>query len=153
MQSSLPHVCGSFNCSKRDLLSFLLHNNGGRGDCDREGVVYLDQCTLCKDRGLDSSYIGESSRSLYVRGKQHRTAIRTGQNHNAFTKHFQEFHRDQQTCENNLKFKIVRSYNRPMQRQVAEGVEIYNLKSTNIMNSKLDHYQPAINRTVFTNIL
>ena len=51
------------------------------------------------------------------------------------------------------KFKIVHTYKKPMERQVREGVEIYGAQVDILMNSKLDHYQPAIKSIVFTNQL
>ena len=60
--------CGRGNC--------MIHTTGGRGRCDRENVVYQGHCLACRDIGRKSVYVGESSRSGYVRGKQHIEAIR-----------------------------------------------------------------------------
>ena len=49
--------------------------------------------------------------------------------------------------------KVLKSYQRPLERQIAEGVIIHNLDADITMNSKLDHYQPAIRRVTFTNEL
>ena len=41
-----------------------------------------------------------------------------------------------------------------MERQIWEGVEIHNAygpHATILMNSKLDHYQPAVGRIVISN--
>ena len=52
-----------------------------------------------------------------------------------------------------FKIDILGNYSSALERQTTEGVEIYNNKSDIIMNSKLDHYQPAFNRVLFTNIM
>ena len=55
----------------------------------------------------------------------------------------------------NVKFKmdIVGTFQKPLERQVREGIEIFNADAKTLMNSKMDHYQPAIKRVVFTNQL
>ena len=69
---------------------------GGKGNCDRESVVYKGTCLTCRDH-RDHVYIGETSRSGYVSGKQHLEAIR-------------EYHR------NGTRFKMdIVKYLRPRQ--------------------------------------
>ena len=46
---------------------------------------------------------------------------------------------------------IVRGNKRPFDRQIWDGVEILGAKVDILMNSKLDHYQPAVCRVVVTN--
>ena len=36
-------------------------------------------------------------------------------------------------------------------KQICEGVEIHNASVDVLMNSKLDHYRPAVSRVVITN--
>ena len=52
-----------------------------------------------------------------------------------------------------FKIDILGNYSSALERQTTEGVEIYNNKSDIIMNPKLDHYLPAFNRVLFTNIM
>ena len=53
--------------------------------------------------------------------------------------------------------EVVKTFRKPLERQVREGIEIYgadvNTCTCILMNSKMDHYQPAIKRIVFTNQL
>ena len=44
-------------------------------------------------------------------------------------------------------------FKRPLDRQVREAVEIMGLDKENMLNSKLDHYKPAMRNVTFTNIL
>ena len=150
IRSIIPGLKEQDNCGRQDCI---IHVNGGKGQCDREGVVYRGQCITCKGREKTSVYIGESSRSGYVRGKQHLKAIREPNKHvnNAFSKHIKEIHEEEA---NLVQFKvdIIRSYDKPLESQVREGVEIFNNKSDIIMNSKLDYFQPGLRRVGFNNL-
>ena len=74
--------------AEADRYLFQSHTNR-RGD-------NLSYCLSCDDMmmGRSSAYIGESSRSGYVRGKQHLEAIEDHHIHqsNAFAKHIKEKH-------------------------------------------------------------
>ena len=70
-------------------------------------------------------------------------------NNNSFAKHKIEFHKGDQE---DVKFKVnvLKTFKRPMERQIYEGVAIHNAKVDLLMNSKLDHYQPAVGRVVIS---
>ena len=53
-----------------------------------------------------------------------------------------------------IKFQVdvVIGFKRPMCRQIWEGVEIHTAKTDVLMNSKLDHYLPAVGRMVVTHV-
>ena len=148
----LPQLQEHETCGRQECF---LHQNGGKGDCNREGVVYMGQCEVCRNQGIVSKYIGETSRSLFVRGKQHKAAIRQNNVNNAFRKHINEYHPNETRGNDIFRMKVLKSYQRPLERQIAEGVIIHNLHvdADITMNSKLDHYQPAITRVTFTNEL
>ena len=113
----------------------------------------MGSCVTCKERGKDAIYIGETGRSGYVRGKEHQSAIREPAKYkaNAFAKHIIEHHQGN----TNVKFKvdIIKCYQKPLERQVREGVEILGINADIIMNSKLDFIQPGIRRIAFEDIL
>ena len=46
---------------------------------------------------------------------------------------------------------LVKQFKKPLERQIWEGVEIHKANVDLLMNSKLDHYQPAVGRMVITN--
>ena len=104
--------------------------------------------------GTESVYYGESGRSGYQRGLSHVKAISNPKRHNenAFAKHINECHNGDRE---QVKFKVdvVRRFKRPLERQIWEGVEIHNAQANIQMNSKLDHYQPAVSRVIITNQL
>ena len=96
-------------------------------------------------------YIGESSRSGYMRGKKHLEAIRYHHKHqsNAFAKHIKEKHDGKIT---KFTMSMIKYPNTPLERQVREGIEIVRAGADFVLNSKLDHFQPAIRRVRFGGI-
>ena len=70
--------------------------------------------------------------------------------HNSFKQHMNKHH-PQKSLE--FKIEVINSYKSPLERQISEGVEIANMKCDIMLNSKLDHHQPASNRIIFTNQL
>ena len=148
----------------------IVHANGGKGDCNIEGVVYRGTCLTCKESGpsskpnvngeivriperqrrsVNSVYFGETSKSCFARGKQHLQCLENPESpsnrSNAFVRHREDFHRDE-TERVLYRVDVVKSFKRPLERQVWEGVEIHSSSAGVQMNSKLDHYQPAVGR-------
>ena len=102
--------------------------------------------------GTKARYYGETSRSIYVRGKQHLSALEKADQHkdNAFVNHRNNFHKGEEQ-EVRFKLSLVKKFKRPLERQVWEGVEIHKADVDIVMNSKLDHYQPAVGRMTIIN--
>ena len=73
--------------------------------------------------GENSVYVGESSRSRYVRGKQHLEAIMDHHKHqfNAFAKHVKEKHDGRET---KFRMNVLKYHKTPLELLVREGVEI-----------------------------
>ena len=171
LKSQLPGLQEKEECMNNKDTCFV-HKYGGKGNCRAEGVVYKGTCMTCDEKGPSSKvekdgtvkrlierkhgtksiYIGESSRSAYQRGLQHMYALKNPRNHanNAFCKHILEYHRGESHKDINFKVDVVKTFKRPMDRQIWEGVEIHGAKRDILMNSKLDHYQPAVGRIVIT---
>ena len=149
IRSMLPGLKEQNDCERQDCV---IHANGGKGQCNREGIVYRGQCVTCKEAGKQSIYIGESGRSGYVRGKQHKAAMNNPNRHqnNAFGKHIMEVHEGGTDVQ--FKVDVIRSYKKPLERQVREGVEIYNIDADIVMNSKIDYFQPGLRRLGFNNL-
>lgn len=151
IRSLLPGMQEEASCRRNDCI---VHANGGRGQCSREGAVYKGSCVTCKEeKSKDAVYIGETGRSGYARGKEHLTAIKKPVKYksNAFAKHILEHHAGNR----NVKFKvdIIKCYQKPLERQVREGVEILRMDADIAMNSKIDFIQPGIRRLAFADIL
>ena len=152
----------------------LMHLSGGQGDHSREGVVYRGDCLTClqegpgtypdPDRegevlrapsaapGTTSSYFGESAFSMLERGGEHHTAIQHPEKHheNAFANHTNTYHRDKQVEDVKYQVRCLYTCQKAMERQISEGVEIRNgeMEVDILMNSKMDHYAPAVGRMV-----
>ena len=148
LRTILPGMTKETNCGRVDCL---MHSMGSRGDCNVEGVVYRGTCKLCATNGKSAIYIGESGRSMYTRGKEHLIVIKNPNNHknNAFAKHSIEHHNSTET---QYKIDIIKSYKKPLERQVREGVEIIRMQADTVMNSKMDHIQPGIRRIAFSDL-
>ena len=150
----------------------VIHKSGDRGNCSTENIVYRGTCLTCKEkgisskpdsmgnivkvenspRGINSVYIGETSRTCFSRGKEHlesmRNPNRTSSRSNAFVRHREVYHEGDEESEVKFKFEVVKKFEKPLQRQVWEGVEIHSSGADILMNSKLDHYMPAVGRMV-----
>ena len=136
-----------------------------------ESIVYQAVCNTCQESGPSSRpqgeevvpvserkpgtvavYTGESCRSVFVRGKQHLSAIENPENHpdNAFVKHSTQYHAGE---EPSFKLSVTGSFPKPLERQIWEGVLIRRSEQEAdiVMNSKLDHYAPAVGKVVISN--
>ena len=69
---------------------------------------------------------------------------------NAFVKHALEYHAGEVP---QYKLSVMGSFPKPLERQVWEGVMIRRSEQEDgvLMNSKLDHYAPAVGRVVISN--
>ena len=56
--------------------------------CTTEGITYTLECQKCRREGIRRSYIEESSRSSYQRGKEHDKDIREGVLDHPMVQHF-----------------------------------------------------------------
>ena len=126
---------------------------GSYPDPDREGeVVLVGQAD--KRPGTKSSYWGETGRSILVRGAQHLDSLEKPEQHtdNAFVKHSKEYHNEQNVEDVKFKLTLVDTYAKAMEREVCEGVVIRRGEAEVdlVMNSKLDHYAPAVGRMVIS---
>ena len=88
---------------------------------------------------------------MRVRGAQHLEALEKPGSHpdNAFVRHKAEYHQGE---EDKVEFKLelIGHYEKPVERQVCEGIYIHTDPSDVVMNSKVDHFLPAVSRVTFT---
>ena len=114
---------------------------GKGGSCRKGNIQYQLECRLCPDTDR-TLYIGETSRNLYTRGKEH-TAKFEGEKEDSFMlKHQAEKHAGQHAVYDG---KVTGVYRDCLSRQVSEGVMIRrSAGDINIMNSKSEWHQPAL---------
>ena len=115
-----------------------------RQDCRKRNILYQSQCQVCKvDMDKDDKqevvvnkglYLGESSRSMYERAKEH-VRDREGREEDSHqVKHWLVDHADL-AAPPQFKFKILASFSDPLTRQIAEAVRIEEA-GEGILNSK-----------------
>lgn len=122
-------------CSKDDCL---VCSTGGSGPCSTTNVNYRIKCNEC-----DSTYIGETSRSTYTRGKEHLRALNAKSENSVLWKHAVEHHESaliQFSCD------VTECFRKDsLLRQVTEAVKINREKPT--MNTKSEWNVVNIPRT------
>lgn len=174
IMSQLPGLKEEEDCGREKCV---VHGTGGKGNCRSESVVYRGVCVSCRDRGPTSYkdrdsgcvkrveerkpgtvsvYYGETSRTGFQRGLKHMDAMaepkKRGNKDNAFAKHVLENHKWDRV-KVGFKVDIIKKFKSPLERQIWEGLEIHNSKPDILMNSKQDHYQPAVPRIIVSNRL
>lgn len=123
---------------------------GGGLSHQRSGPLYKGTCKPCKDLGISTEYYGESGYSGCTRIEEHTDAIRTGDMSNAFAKHLKEDHPELPNIENAIQFEVLRTFAKPLDRQVAEAVANQSCKANKLLNSKSEWEQPAVERLIVT---
>ena len=122
-----------------------------RVDSKRRNMLYESSCNICnpdvekKQKGNEITilkagrgvYVGESSRSLYERTKEHQADREDLDDKSHQIKHWLTNHNDL-TSPPTFRFRIIRSFTDPMTRQLAESVRI-KLRSNCILNSKAEY--------------
>ena len=59
-------------CARGDCL-VCAQGGDGAGKCSKRNILYKTTCLACKEKGKDTNYYGESARTAYERGKEHRS--------------------------------------------------------------------------------
>ena len=130
-------------CSEEDCIACNVERGKG-GKCRSNNVNYEIECHLCPEENRPV-YIGETSRNLYTRGREHMSSGRRtgneGERESTFVrKHVEEYH---QGMEADFRGKVVKQNKDSFSRQVREGVFIRR-STRNMMNSKSEWFQPPI---------
>ena len=119
----------------------------GKGGCCRRGnVQYQMECQVCNVTDIQTGrtdktvYIGETSRNLYTRAKEHINKNQSNNGKSYMKKHQEEKHSSQPAV---FDAKVTGSYKDCLSRQVAEGVAIRRCEA-NVLNSKSEWHQPAL---------
>ena len=131
-------------CERQDCLP-CRGERGKGGNCQQEGVVYRISCQECSKRMIRSEYTGETSRTGYLRGREHLDGLDKKKEDNPLWKHCAVVHNGEKVS---FKMKIVRSHKTPLTRQIHEAVEINYSSAANVMNSKGEWNGAKIPRVV-----
>lgn len=129
-------------CEEQDCLACYPERGKG-GDCRRNNINYEIECQLCPV-GKRPVYIGETSRNLYTRAKEHLSSERRkpgDEEESSFIcKHMEEHHKGMQS---KLQARVTRTNKDSFSRQIREGVLIRR-SNKETMNSKAEWFQPPI---------
>ena len=137
VQKSNPNAMPG--CEHGDCLA-CIDGRGKGGNCHKSNIQYELECTLCPPG--ECIYIGESSRKLYTRGKEHLDKYRsTKRNKESFIKKHQD--EKHYGIEARFRGKVTGTFSDCLSRQVSEGVHILKCE-TNILNSKSEWHQPPL---------
>ena len=127
-------------CDESDCLP-CKDGRGEGGNCRGCGVNYEIECEQCPE-GEKAVYIGESSRNLYTRAKEHVSMHRTGEATSFMAKHQASAHPGEEA---RYKAKVTASTRDCLSRQVREAVLIRR-SPVPVLNGKSEWHQPALYR-------
>ena len=137
-------------CRQEDCPPCLSGQRGGLLH-QRSGALYRGSCLLCPEQDKGTAvYTGETGYSGYTRLCQHTEEIRAKDQSNAFSKHLREEHPEREGDPETFNFEVIRTFQKPVERQVGESVEIHCCKADQVLNSKSEWEQPATERLVVT---
>ncbi len=125
--------------------------SGAEGGCHRKaGVVYRGTCTICAADNITAVYYGESGFSGYYRSNIHAGEIQRKDLNNAFAKHLNIFHPEAEGDPTVFKTEVIKTFRKPLPRQITEATMIHNNNAEIKMNSKAEFRQPAVPRVTVT---
>ena len=129
-------------CEEKDCLACNPERGKG-GNCRRNNINYEIECQLCPE-GERPVYIGETSRNIYTRAKEHVSSehrkLGEEEESSFIRKHMEQHH---QGMESKLRAKVTRTNKDSFSRQIREGVFIRRSEKVT-MNSKAEWFQPPI---------
>jgi hypothetical protein len=132
-----PNPMANIGCTDADCLPCKTGQGDG-GNCRACGVTYEIECQLCPPEQR-SKYLGETSRNLYTRAKEHESSYHGGGLKSFMKKHQQEH----QAMQPEYNAKVTGRVRDCLTRQIKEAVQIRR-SSVPILNSKTEWHQPAL---------
>ena len=105
------------------------------------GMNYELECQLCTDHA-ESSYVGETSRNLFTRSREHLARYRAGTGTSFMLKHQASANQEEDVV---YKAKVTASTRECLTRQVKEAVLIRR-SQVRVINGKTEWHQPPLYR-------
>ena len=119
----------------------------GGGHHHRAGCVYKGTCNLCAGDGLKAEYVGESGFSGYTRTLAHSTALTQNKpKQSALADHVCQYHPEAVGQMDTCSVKVLRTFKKPLDRQIAEAVLIHRSGADIVMNRKEEWVPPVTYR-------
>ena len=133
--------CGAPNCYLD-----MAQGRGG-GHHHRAGCVYKGTCNYCAEKGVKAEYVGERGFSGYTRCLSHLSAVRQNKpRRSALADHLQQYHPEAVGQGESCSVKVIRTYKKPLDRQIAKAVLIHQSESDISMNRKEEWVPPVTYR-------
>ena len=121
---------GDDRCEREDCF-MCLSSEKEVGKCRKSNVVYHITCRLCEGKGEKVQYWGESSRSGYLRGREHRQDLENKEEGSHMLRHLETKHPELDLedpenvrAEKHFKMEMDRQYSTAMDRQISEALAI-----------------------------
>ena len=125
-------------CDKPDCMP-CMQGRGNGGNCMKSNVQYEVKCTRCPvDR--QPVYIGETSRNLYTRAKEHQDRYRKRNKDSFMLDHQLDQHQGEEA---QYVTKNVKNFQDCLTRQISEGIYIRRSDKP-VLNSKSEWHQPCL---------
>ena len=150
------NLWGPSDCGRDDCVT-CGQGDERRIDCRKRNILYESRCDLCNKEEVGSKrkeleelksgrgiYVGESSRSIYERSKEHQADKEARSEESHQIKHWLTDHQDLMTPPT-FKFRIIQTFQDPMTRQLAEAVRI-ELRGAGVLNSKAEYNRIRVPR-------
>ena len=114
------------------------------GDCQRRNIVYRTSCIECRRNGKKRYYFGESGRSGFERGKEHRTDFLSMNTDSHMLKHAVVEHGGDTDLQ--FSMKVLKGHMTAFSRQIHEAVVIEKNESSSILNSRGEYNRCSLPR-------
>ena len=129
----LPYPSGNKKCH--------CCSSGCEGRCHLKNAVYMITCNMCTK---ETSYIGESKRSVRLRFNEHLRDAKNKTKNTPFGEHFTQCHPDVKIDDNTLSISILQVCKDMAELKIVESIEIRNRKPVlNIMSSSWSLIKPV----------
>ena len=132
----MSHEESRINCKKRNILYENLCQ-----ECNKDTEKVKDEKFLKNGKGI---YVGESSRSLYERAKEHQAEKENLSEDSHQVKHWLTSHQEMSSPPE-FKFRIIQTFRDPLSRQLAEAVRI-DLRGEDVLNSRSEYSRCRVPR-------
>ena len=120
-------------CERSDCL---ICQNGGKGNCQTEGITYDIECLSCGSEAEEGKYTGNTSQNAYTRGKKHLSDLSQKQTGSVLWKHALRKHSGTIP---DYRMNVTGIYRQDsMIRQIAEAVRIDKAGLAMLMNDKTE---------------
>ena len=145
---------GGLHCGRKPCPPCDSSEESNRGDCRARNLVYESSCTLCNPSirqedtqvGRKGVYLGETSRSIHERSKEHQKDASDFSIKSHQVKHWMNTH-PEENIQPPFRIKMIKRYRDCLSRQIGEALRIYYSKDQ-LLNSKNEYVQNCISRVV-----